>query len=340
MDDTTLHGLWVVITPTNTLQCGDVVRVVWQEPPQAYGYLVRRAASSKPLTTKTYMIMHVACLFAMHVPVMLSVKHDMEPYLVRSPHLVPVGGWMALLRDAGIGIRFDPPRSWQFYGQCWHTGDTLTGKTGGLHLSIHNNLRRSQLMVEYGVCGDSLVETLPHTRQGILMYVSCMNSATAARLGDVCYDTSMALSFSALLLAYIETLSLVRRAVYEHPHHPCGGVEYAARTWDYLHVPYTKPFPVASRDEHSARTINIAEFAQRKARIWLQAEQAANPGLWEPSTTNVKGVAVGTRVPVRLWKPGVTTWVEATVISVHPLTFDVPISPGSMAFINSRIVPL
>lgn len=330
------YGLYIVTTPTTSLHIGDVVRVVWQEPPNAFAYAVRH--HGRDVVGKAYLRLPLSCLFAKHMPVMIHAFHEMEPFLVRAPHLVPDGGWLQFLHDAAIGTRFEPPHSWQFYAKCWHD-DVSTGKTGGLHMSMHKHVRRSQLMVEYGVCGDSLLNTLPHTKQGILMYVGCMSAESASRTGDLCYDNSLALSFTALLVAYVETVSLVRRAVYEHLSHPYGGVDYAARQWDYAHTPYTVPFPIASQDHRPARTINIAEFARRKSRQWIEAESIANPVAWSaPVTTVDTNIRVGQRAMVRLARVGVRTWVHATVTSCSPLQFDVPVDRGSYAIINSRIV--
>ena len=351
-DDESRHGLWIVTTPLNGLHTGDVVRVVWQEPPTARCYLVRRAgctdanANANAIVTRNMITLPTTHLFAIHIPTVLmepmeNMEH-MEPFLVRASHLVPPGGWMAFLRDAGVGTHFTHPRSWQFYAKCWDE-DVLTGKTGGLHMSLYNNnSRRCQLLVEYGVTGDSLVDTLPHTRQGVLMYVSNMNTEAASRTGDVCYETSTSLSFSALLLAYAETLSLVRRAVYEHPTHPCGGTDYAARVWDYTHVPYTHPFPVACAAENPPRTVNIAEFASKKAKVWLAAENAANPDAWAlPPPLDLVNVHVGMRMPMRLVQSGVTVWVNAKVTGVKPLAFDVPVTSNClMGVIDSQFVTI
>ena len=357
--DPGLHGLWIVITPTATLHIGDLVRVLWQEfPICAQGYLFRRAGSSMPLLCrrqadalavekKLVMDLPSTHLFAIHIPLMLpqtdGLRNEMEPFLVRAPHLVPYGGWAALLQHAGVGTRFTEPRSWQFFGHCWDPDSTLTGKTGGLHMSLHETTRRCQLLVEYGVCGDSLVHTLPHTKQGVLMYISNMNTDDAARSGDVCHESSLSLSFSALLLAYAETLSIVRRAVYEHPTHPYGGVDYPAREWDYTHTPYSKPFPVASPACKPLRTVNIAAFASKKAELWIRAEVISNPAAWAPPPTlEVDDVHVGMKMPLRLWHPGVTQWVSARVTHVDTnegvVSFDVPLTPHCLGMIGSRVV--
>ena len=187
--DPTLYGVWLVITPTDTLESGDMVRVLWREPPHAYGYLMRRGGSRAELPRRDMadklaarmeicMEMPLSHLFAMDVPRALPARdphHEMESFLVRAPHLVPDGGWVTFLRDAGVGVRFTPPRSWQFYGKCWDDSVT-TGKTGGLHLSIVDTTRRCQLSVEYGVCGDSLMG-LPNMKAGLLMYITSERNA-------------------------------------------------------------------------------------------------------------------------------------------------------------------
>jgi len=348
--DPTLHGLWLVTTPTSSLRVGDLVRVFWQEPPVAQGYLMRRATSRTPLPVraeadalarkrKIITALPLAHLFAIHIPPMLTFGHDMEPFLVRAPHLVPGQGWMHLFTAAGVTTLFTPPRSWQFHATCWHDSP-LTGKTGGLHMSLHENTRRCQLLVEYGVCGDSLVGTLPHTKQGVLMYVSTMNAEAAARSGEVCHESALSLSFSALLLAYVETLSLVRRAVFEHPLHPYGGVDYHAREWDYTHTPYTKPFPVACLDDRPARTINIAEFAKKKAEVWLRAEVAANPMAWTHPLPPLgpKDVRLGMKVPIHVKSRGVDMWVEACVTNVDPVEFDIPSASTCFGVVDSQVV--
>ncbi len=354
---TDMHGLWVVVTPSPTLNRGDLVRVLWQEHPLcAQGYLFRRANSRAPLpnlqqadaaATQHGLLMDlpITHLFAIYVPLMLPLTTHhmyMEPFLVRAPHLVPDQGWLALLENAGVGTRFTEPRSWQFYAKCWHDDSVVTGKTGGLHMSLDGTKRRCQLLVEYGVCGDSLVDSVPHTKQGVLIYISNMNTQASQRSGDVCYESSMSLSFSALLLAYVETLSVVRRAVYEHPTHPYGGVDYPARAWDYHHTPYTKPFPVASPLTKPPRTINLAEFARKKARVWLKAEQAACPAAWALTPSlNASDVYVGMEMPLRMCHPGVTTWVRAVVTRVSDtegVVFDVPPTPHCLGVIGSRVV--
>jgi hypothetical protein len=354
--DSNMHGLYIVITRNEELEVGDVVRVLWAEPPLiACGYLMSRSSScgnemprrdladmlarKRRIVTSKLPISH---LFALDIPFMLHPRHEMEPFLVRAPHLVPPGGWAAFLRDSGVGTHFSAPRSWQFYGKCWHDGDMVTGKTGGLHMSLHGHTRRCQLLVEYGVCGDSLVNTLPHTKQGVLMYVSNMNTESAARSGDVCYESSMSLSFSALLLAYVETLSLVRRAVYEHPTHPYGGVDYESRDWDYTHTPFTSPYPVACLNNKPVRTVNIASFASKKAAIWLDAEKSANPEAWTcaPQLCS-KDVHVGMKCAVRMWSLGVTTWVNTHVTGVDEngcVTFDIPIPAQTLGLIGSKVV--
>ena len=354
--DSTLHGLYIVITPTPEFQLGDVFRLLWSEPPDmAWGYLMCRrgwgrlfpsraqadslAATHKLVTTNC----PLAHLFALHVPVMLSPHHEMEPFLVRAPHLVPSGGWAAFFRASGVGAHFSAPRSWQFYAKCWDEDDVLTGKTGGLHMSLHGSTRRCQLMVEYGVLGDALLNTLPHTKQGLLMYMSTMNTQSAARSGDVCYETSLSLSFSALLLAYAETLSRVRRAVYEHPTHPRGGVDYAAREWDYTHSAITR-YPVATPPDKPARTLNLASFAAGKAAMWLRAEKLANPTAWaSPPALCSKDVHVGMKCELRMWSPGVTTWVDACVTGVDEggkVSFDVPLSPQCLGLVASKLVSI
>lgn len=339
--DSGMHGIWVVTTPTDMYSTGDLVRVIWQEPPIAFGYLMRRASSRVPLPDRTdadalayksnlITQLPIDHMFAVHIPVAMRHGADIEPFLVRATHLLPVGGWNKLLEQAGIVTCFTPPRSWQFHAkQCWGVKSVYNGKTGGLNMSIKDRTRRCQLLVEYGICGDSLVNSIPHTKQGVLMYVSTTNTESASRSGDVCYETSLSLSFSALLLAYIETLSLVRRAVFEHPFHPNSGIDYPSREWDYAHVPYNKPFPVACLPNSPARNIDISQFAAKKAKMWLCAEASANPTAWTRPypTLTPRTVYIGAVVCIRIQKHGVMTWIAAHVTDIDKdgkIQFDTP----------------
>jgi len=334
-----VNGLWLVTTPINELQVGDLVRVVWMEGEHAMGYPVDDPQKvAVPLPS--------AHLFAVHVPricIPSNVTQNIEPFLVRSPHLVPDGGWTHFLEHAGIGMQFSSPRSWQFYAKCWHD-TTITGKTGGLYMSLQHTTRRCQLLIEYGVCGDSLVDTLPHTKQGLLMYISSMNTQSAAESGDVCYESSLSLSFSALLITYAETVSLVRRAVYEHPTHPYGGMHYTACNWDYTHVPYTKPFPVAG-NKPTARTLNLFTLARKKAQMWIHAETVACPAAWTlPRQLHARDVHVGMKIPLRLAHKGVAMWIEVQVLSVDVHTgnveFDVniPRKTHTLCVVNKHVM--
>jgi len=152
----------------------------------------------------------------------------------------------------------------------------------------------------------------------------------------------MSLSFSGLLLAYVETLSLVRRAVYEHPTHPYGGVDYPAREWDYTHTPFSYPYPAACLNGKPARCVNLASFAAKKAAIWVEAEKTANPAAWaSPPRICAKDVHVGMKCALRMWSPGVTAWVDARVTGVDAtgcVTFDMPAPPQCLGLIGSRVV--
>ena len=355
--DTSTHGLWIVTTPDaeSGLDVGDLVRVLWREAPYAHGYVMRRAADraafpcrvaadAMAATHGLARLFPLLNLTALHVERMLEPEAELfklEHYLVRASHLVPANGWRTYLEHAGVGAHFTPPHSWQFYGRCWGLG-TLSGKTGGLHMSINAaNVRRCQLSVEYGVCGDSLMGVMPGTKAGVLLYISNMSIESAVRDGDVCTETSLTLSFSALLLAYAEMLSIVRRTVYEHSTHPCGGVDYAARAWDYSHVPYRNPFPVHTpRVDKPTRTLDLAEFAAQRAQLWLEAERAACPDAWtsQHSMLSTDRVHVGMPLAMRLRASGVDAWVAAEVTCVDPLEFDVSVPTHCLAIVDDQVV--
>jgi hypothetical protein len=180
--------------------------------------------------------------------------------------------------------------------------------------------------VEYGICGDSLIDTIPGSKAGVLMYLPNMKPES----GDVQHETSLTLSFSALLLAYIETVSIVRREVYRTPHHPRGGQMYTSIEWDFTHAPFTKPWDVFSTGTHKTRDINICDFAKERAALWLQAERIASPDSWKESVPRCVGLSKGDRVSLRLYNPGVTNWVGAVVVDESGPEFDVPIPPNTL----------
>lgn len=241
---------------------------------------------------------------------------DMDPFLTRD--MAPLHGWESYLYGSGVRGTFRAPCSWQF---SFGTPDApLVGKTGGLHMSQNKDgSRRCQLSVEYGMYGDSLVDTIPHTKAGVLMYLPNMGS--------------LSMSFSALLIVYVESVSLVRRAMYKNSSHPLGGRAYPGIEWDYSHVPYTTPWPVFSS---SVKSVCLSEFAERRARVWIQAEQAASPDRWKPHIPRtVPHLRPGDTIHVRHEAPGVTRWVRATVKSTNPLVLDVEHAPQSVLFAHN-----
>jgi hypothetical protein len=180
--------------------------------------------------------------------------------------------------------------------------------------------------VEVGVCGDSLINTTPGTKAGVLLYLPNMNIMTNGKLGEVvCYDSTVTLSFSALLIVYIEALSLVRREVYMNPHHPMGGVEYPSVEWDFFHVPFTNPWVVAS---HHKKPINLYKYAKDRARVWIQAEMTASPASWAspPPSSRLKELS-DDPIAIRLEKRGVTRWIQTS-------GNDKRVGPGTLCFHN------
>ena len=173
------------------------------------------------------------------------------------------------------------------------------------------------------------------------MYLPSMSSVSNGMAGqDVCHETSLTLSFSALLIVYVETLSLVRRAVYETPYHPCGGKMYSSVAWDYSHVPFSSPWTVCTNPGTKQRNINLSEFASKRAVVWLRAEREASPESWKepvPLTVDL-GLSVGDSVSLRLQKSGINTWIASIVTRTSPhLAFDVPCPPHTLCHTNSRI---
>lgn len=322
-------GLWVVTTPSPRLQIGvgDVVRVFYTVKNVCWGYLLRRRGTSGWPTQlgdiDTYATTHKLCtwvpethLWVIRRPTAIATysKHaDMEPFLTRTPHLMPDEGWMSYLDGSGVKAFFAPPCSWQFCASFWHTPtpDLLCGKTGGLHLTENkNNSRRCQLSVEYGVMGDSMVDTNERTRAGVLMYLPSMDVAANGAAGeDVCYESNMSLAFTAILVAYIETVSIVRKIVYSTPYHPHGNQSYACIQWDFSHTPFEKLWTVASAHKRK-KTKNLYKFALDRAAVWVAAEAVARPEHWKtPVPLNIPSHDA---IDVRVHKHGVCRWLKLT----------------------------
>lgn len=293
-------GLYLVTTPVPGLGLGlgDLMRVLYSTTTERWGYLLKRPGTSHwPCSlddtdrVATDRGLHVKvsphALTALAIPDALVTypagSADMEQFLTRSPHLVPPGGWGAYIHGSGVRGVHRPPLSWQFHARFWgspHNGPR-PGKTGGLHMSqTTRGTRLCQLSVECGVLGDSLVNTLDRTATGVLLYLPSMDVRRNAAAGqDVCYESNLTLAFSALLIVYIEAVSHVRREIHRTPGHALCGVDYPSLHWDYTHPPYDRPWVVSSRSDMK-KTTDLLRVARARARVWLDAERAANPRMW------------------------------------------------------------
>ena len=317
-------GLWMVTTVLESkgLEVGDHLRVLYcSDKGAAFCYLMCRAKNPRwasPMYdadehARSKRICHwvpITHLWVLHMPRTLPPMSDMakmEPFLTKSSHLIPPEGWVSYLNASGVKATFKPPMSWQFGGVCW--GRKRSGKTGGLHMTLNSDSsRRCQLSVEVGVCGDSLVDTMPGTKAGVLVYLPNMNIMANGKQGeDVCYDSTISLTFSALLMVYTEALSIVRKAVYVNPRHPRGGVEYPNIEWDFFHTPFTKPWVVGP----NKTPINLHLYAKERARFWIQAEMVASPLSWTtpPSRTPEDK---NDPLAVKMEKRGVNTWIQSS----------------------------
>jgi len=111
--------------------------------------------------------------------------------------------------------------------------------------------------------------------------------------GPTSMETSARMSFTALLLVYVEMVSLVRRRVYAQVGHPRGGVEYRCRAWDNNHPRPTTVIRVHGKKQ--SRGIDVATLATARAEAWVRLEQFLAPQEWglevvsllENSTTSV-----------------------------------------------------
>lgn len=317
--------MWLVITPFKELSVGDTVTPVRVHTDRLFCFPSGGTKDDAQWVPTAY-------LDPMHAPTALpanSPHAHMEPFLTRTPSLMPVRGWDSYIRGSGVQGVSRSPRSWYFMmvprpgvdSQC-------AGKTGGLHMSQNEDgSRRCQLSLEYGVCGDSLMQTIPGTKAGVLMYLPSMGGAM-----DTCYESAMSMSFSALLIVYIETVSLVRKAIYATPSHPLGGRIYGAVEWDHAHVPFSTPWPVAS---DTGRTINMRAFVERRVEVWLQAERVAAPEAWKPRArrmTPSPTIDKGDTVYIRFDAHGVSRWEETAVRDVTPLVLTTPHEPGCVGY--------
>jgi hypothetical protein len=323
-----VHGLFMVTTPIKALKLrvGDVVRVMYiSDNDVAWCYLMSRASTPKwpsslreadehAQTQNTFKWVPASHLWSFYIPRATSPNMDqsnMEPFLTKSDHLVPQGGWKMYLEGSGVQGIFKNPTSWQFWTQCWG-GDSLAGKTGGLHMTMNPDMsRRCQLSVEAGVGGDSLIDTIPGSRAGILLYLPTMSILANGTDGqDVCYDSTLTLTFSALVILYAETISIVRREIYKTPQHPMGGQPYSCMKWDFAHVPFSSPWLTSS----AKKNINIHEYAKERARAWLRAEVAASPDSWKPRipTSPQPNIEDHEHILVRTQKRGINRWEHTT----------------------------
>jgi hypothetical protein len=323
-----LHGSFMVTTPIKALKLrvGDVVRVMYiSDNNVAWCYLMSRASAPKwpcslggadkqAQTQHLFKWVPASHLWSLHTPRVTAPTMDqatMEPFLTKSTHLIPRGGWKGYLEGAGVQGIFKHPASWSFWARCWG-GESLTGKTGGLHMTLNADMsRRCQLSVEVGVEGDSLIDTIPGSRAGVLMYLPTMSILANGSDGqDVCYESTLTLTFSALVILYAETISIVRRKIYQTPQHPLGGRPYACMEWDFAHIPFSSPWKTSS----TKTTINIHEYAKERARAWLRAETAASPEAWRPRipTSPQPIIEDDAHVVVRTQKRGINRWEHTT----------------------------
>ena len=171
--------------------------------------------------------------------------------------------------------------------------------------------RRCQLSVEVGVGGDSLIETIPGSRAGVLLYLPTMSIMANGTDGqDVCYDSTLTLTFSALVILYTETISIVRREIYNTPQHPMGGRPYPGMQWDFAHIPFSSPWITAS----AKKNINIHEYAKERARAWLRSEVDASPDSWKPRIPTAPKPIIEDHehIVVRKQKRGINRWEHTT----------------------------
>jgi len=320
-------NMWLVTTPYEDLSIGDTVHPVRVRNDKLFCFPSGKTRDDAQWVPTAY-------LDPMHYPSALPPGHiHMEPFLTRTPSLTPQHGWAAYTRDSGVKGVFRAPRSWYFVmREGFSENAKHCGKTGGLHMSQNEDgSRRCQLSVEYGVCGDSLIQTIPGSKAGVLMYLPRMGGEM-----DTCNESPTTISFSALLIVYIETVSRVRREIYANPSHPYGGRMYRGIEWDHTHVPFSKPWPVTS---DTGRVINLHTFSQRRADVWLQAERIASPDMWKCSVSRIiptpsPTLSKGDIVHVRFSAHGVSRWVETTVHDVNPLVLDTPYEPGCVGYIH------
>jgi len=305
-----LYGKWMVTTPVESLKIGDVVSMLWQEPAENVCEVLATGETLKIGLDYIFPLLPRA-------PMFLNGTNMIE-FLTSSAELVPDEGWSQYLTKSGVNTWFTPPSSWQFSAVFWDPSERRCGKTGGLHMSFRKHMRRCQLCIECGVSGESLMGSLPGTKAGVLLYIANMNTATACGVTDVCYETSLSLSFSALLITYVELVSEVRKRVYEHPYHKYSGVHYLCQQWDYDHKPFQKPFPVYTRPGKRCRGLNLFQLAVEKANLWIQAEQAVNGSQWQKKESLLVPLYFypGQKLVVRVSEVGVVLWMTAEVVDV------------------------
>lgn len=348
------HGLWLVTTPiaSKGLYVGDMLRVMFRTSSDiAWCYLMRRAKSPNwPVDIldvdtvakqrRLFAWVPLSHMWVVNTPravPSVSEHSSMDPFLTKSPHLFPDGGWLPYLIGSGVKGSFKAPKSWQFRARGFDK--KLIGKTGGLHMSENGNAsRRCQLSVEYGIRDTSLMNTVPGTRAGVLMYLPNMYVRSNGEDGqDVCYDTSVTLSFSALLIVYAEAVSIVRKTVYSNPSHTYGGKHYDHIRWDFAHEPFSKRWVVSGRCG-SKKSINLYEHASKKANTWIQAEIVSSPELWKASISSQVQLRIpqGGSVMVCTRVKNGMKWVHTSLLDDTTMTFTDRIQPNSLCNYNGQ----
>lgn len=242
----------IVITPLRQYNVGDVLTV-------------QRVLNNNALLLTTGDV----------VPPFYTLPLNPHPKRHFTMTFTPEEGWDAYVRAAGVYIKHYGNNGIQFYARFW--GDTLAGKTGGLHMSpMGSCVRRCQFSVETGVRGANLRHVIAGTKAGMLVYVGNITNDTLQPCG---LESTARLSFTALLLTYVEMVSEVRRRVYSEPSHPLHGIDYESRVWDHTHKPTSAYFYVHSKTG-TPRKVFIRELAHRRAENWILLEQIRAPSEW------------------------------------------------------------
>lgn len=298
---------WTCITPVYNYTIGQVVVMKWYEP-ESNLCLPMNSARTVPL-------LHFFPLWT-H-----EERPELPPCLQRmcatADEFAPHEGWKDFLEQSGITVHSKSAGSYLFFAQFFNESNVVesgVGKTGGLHMSFNTkrNQRRCQLCVERGTLGQNLQNTLRGTKAGILLYVTNVDVALFSKYATLHADTSLSLSFSLLLLTYAETVSLVRKHIYEHRVHPYGHQEYKARMWDYTHVPYYKRY-VLGRNH----VVDMSSIAHEAAQKWILAEKHVHPQLWKHQVVDINELMKDTTdCCVRILVNGEPVWIRTNINQV------------------------